>query len=209
MRAVTSDGNAEQRDTGHRLGRGFSLLIGGARSGKSDLVVRLGEAWKGPVVFLATAEVGGVHEDSDMEERVRRHQADRPSEWDLIEDPLLAPATIVSLTDDALVIIDCITLWASNMLFGGSAAELADSTSIEDRVAEAADSLGSMLAGRSAPTLVVSNEVGLGVHPETELGRTYRDILGRANRRLADHAEQTFFVSAGRVVKLENLELTW
>jgi len=204
MRAVTSDGNS-----GYRLGRGFSLLIGGARSGKSDLVVRLGEAWDGPVVFVATAEVGGVHEDSNMEERVQRHQADRPSDWDLIEDPMLGPDTIARLQADALVIIDCITLWASNMLFGESSADLADVGSFEDRVAEAADALGSALARRSAPTLVVSNEVGLGVHPESELGRTYRDSLGRANRRLTDHAEQTFFVSAGRVVKLENLELTW
>jgi len=189
----------------HRPGRGFSLLIGGARSGKSDLVVRLGEAWDGPVIFVATAEVGGVHEDSDMEERVKRHQADRPSNWDLIEDPKLAPAMIADLPENALVIIDCITLWVSNMLFGGSVG----AGSIEDHIAEAANSLGSALGARSVPTLVVSNEVGLGIHPETELGRTYRDILGRANRLLADHAEQTFFVSAGRVVKLENLELSW
>lgn len=183
-------------DSTLQLGRGFSLLVGGARSGKSDLAVELGKAWDGDVTFAATAEAL----DDDMANRISRHQSDRPESWDLIEAPLLNAANIAEVTPEALLIVDCITLLVSNLM-------MADKTNqqIEDHVSI----LTHALVSRTAPTIVISNEVGLGVHPDTELGRRYRGVLGRANKRLASRAETALFVSAGRVTPLQQLHVAW
>ena len=179
-----------------QLGPGMSLLLGGARSGKSDLAVRLGQAWPGAVTFVATATAG----DDDMAQRIERHQGERPPEWGVIESPFFAAEHAALLPTDDLVIVDCVTLLVANLMF--------------DRHPEAdimihIDTLGSALAARPAPSIVISNEVGLGVHPETAMGREYRDLLGRANRSIAAAAETSLFVVAGKVIPLHDLEPTW
>lgn len=179
-----------------RVGQGLTLLLGGARSGKSDLAVRLGEAWSGDVNFVATATAG----DDDMAQRIARHQDERPSDWALHELDHFGAADVDGLGTGALVIVDCITLLVMNLMTAGH-----DESAIAEHVAD----LGTVLAGRSAPTVVISNEVGLGIHPETALGREYRDILGRANRALAAHAETSLFVAAGKVLPLTTLDTTW
>ena len=178
------------------IGTGFTLLLGGARSGKSDLAVKLGESWDGDVILAATAEAG----DDDMAQRIARHQDDRPDHWGLIEAPLLGAHEIVDLDPGALVIIDCITLLVSNLLHADKS---------ETQIDEHASVLSHTLVSRSAPTLVITNEVGLGVHPTSELGRQYRDVLGRYNQRLAERAQAALFVAAGRVTPLETLTTTW
>lgn len=179
-----------------RVGRGFSILVGGVRSGKSDLAVRLGEKFDGEVVFAATAEPL----DDDMADRITRHQHDRPADWELIEAPLLDAGTIAAIDAQALLIIDCITLLASNLIFAKKT-----NAQIETHMSV----LGHALVSRTAPTIVISNEVGLGVHPETDLGRRYQGVLGRANKSLAARAETTLFVSAGKVVPLQQLDVGW
>lgn len=179
-----------------QLGRGLSLLVGGARSGKSDLAVKLGEAWPGQVTFVATATAG----DDDMANRISRHQAERPTDWSLVEAPSFRASDVANLAADDLVIVDCITLLVSNLMF----AEL-DERAIESHIEHVADEL----ASRTAPTIVISNEVGLGIHPETSLGRTYRDTLGRANRALASAAETSLFIVAGKALPLQDLATTW
>lgn len=178
------------------LGRGLSLLVGGARSGKSDLAVQLGEAWPDQVTFVATATAG----DDDMTKRISRHQDERPAGWTLIESPDFSAIHAEALAVDDLVIIDCITLLVSNLMFADN-----DEMAIDRHVTE----LGQVLASRTAPTLVISNEVGLGIHPETELGRIYRDTLGRANRSLAAVAETSVFVVAGKALPLRDLTISW
>lgn len=179
-----------------QLGRGLTLLLGGARSGKSDLAVQLGEAWSGDVTFVATATAG----DDDMATRIARHQAERPAGWHLIEQPHFNAIDAAELPDDALVIVDCATLLVANLLFAdlGEAAVLAH-----------VDALASALAARHGPTLMITNEVGLGIHPETALGRDYRDLLGRVNRSLAEQSETSLFVVAGKVLELETLDIGW
>lgn len=179
-----------------RVGRGLSLFIGGARSGKSDLVVDLGAAWEGDVVFVATATAG----DGDMAERIRRHQLDRPDGWGLVEDATFGAGALAAIDPGALVIVDCLTLLVSNLFFD----DLED-----DAVVEHVGALMSAACERSGPTLVVTNEVGLGLHPETSMGRRYRDLLGRVNRRAADIAETAVFVVAGRALELKGIETTW
>ena len=179
-----------------QLGRGLSLLVGGARSGKSDLAVQLGESWPDQVTFVATATAG----DADMTARISQHQNERPAGWTLVESPNFSATHAEALAVDDLVILDCVTLLVSNLMFADNA-----ESAINRHITE----LGQVLASRAAPTLVVSNEVGLGIHPETELGRIYRDTLGRANRSLAAAAETSLFVAAGKVLPLHELTIRW
>lgn len=172
---------------------GVTLLLGGARSGKSALAVQLATRWKGPVTFVATASV----DDDDFAERVRRHRADRPAAWTTVEESRAVAAALRSIEPDHLVILDCLSLWVSALMADGCD---------EDRATVAADDLADALAARTTPTLVVTNEVGMGVHPSTPLGREYRDVLGRVNRRLAERADRALLVVAGHVLRLRRPE---
>jgi adenosyl cobinamide kinase/adenosyl cobinamide phosphate guanylyltransferase len=172
----------------------LTLLLGGARSGKSALAVELGrrhqERHRSPVVYLATAPAGAG--DEDLDERIRHHRGERPTSWATIESEIdLIPA--MERADGATLILDCLTLWVSNVLLAArSSAAIQAQATLDARFA----------AAREEPTVVVSNEVGLGVHPPTELGREYRDLLGRVNRTWAAEADTTLFLAAGRAVPL-------
>lgn len=172
---------------------GLTLLTGGARSGKSHMAERLAAAAARPVVFVATAEAG----DADMAQRIERHRQDRPSEWATVEEAIELQRALEVADSEAAVIVDCLTLWTSNLFFG----EI-DETDVLGRCAGAAKAA----ALRSGPTIVVTNEVGLGLHPPTEIERRYRDLLGRVNREFATHADRTWLVVAGRVVPAVDLE---
>jgi adenosylcobinamide kinase / adenosylcobinamide-phosphate guanylyltransferase len=169
---------------------GLTLLVGGARSGKSDLAVEIGRRHDGAVTFIATAR----RFDDDMSRRIERHQTERPA-WPTIEAPVELRRAVIDVAADHLVIIDCLTLWVSNMMLE----EWSDEAVDEYAVATAA-----VAAARTAHTVVVSNEVGLGIHPANELGRRYRDLLGRVNRVWAAAATQTLFLVAGRAVPLHD-----
>ena len=168
----------------------LTFLLGGARSGKSRLAVRMATGWAGPVVFLATAEA----RDADMAERIERHRQERPAEWETLEAPLDLADALAGAPGEAFVVVDCLTLWVSNLLEAGRSA---------DGVEQAAREAAALAAERAAPTVVVSNEVGLGVVPETALGRTFRDVLGLVNAAFAAAAETTYLVVAGRVLELD------
>jgi adenosylcobinamide kinase / adenosylcobinamide-phosphate guanylyltransferase len=167
---------------------GFTLLLGGARSGKSALAVRMAREWSDPVTYVATAEAG----DEDMARRIARHRADRP-DWPLIEEPREL-ARVLRENPSGGLVIDCLNLWVANLL--------RDGIEEEALVSEAAAAAG-LAAARAAPAVAVSNEVGLGVHPATEQGRRFRDVLGRVNSAWARAAERSLLVVAGRTVELE------
>jgi adenosyl cobinamide kinase/adenosyl cobinamide phosphate guanylyltransferase len=170
----------------------FTFLIGGARSGKSSLAVRLASAFDGPVVVLVTAEP----RDEEMAERIRAHRATRPAAWKTVEAPLELLPAIRDVGEPSCVILDCLTLWVSNTLEAGDS---------EDEIDREARALASTLAERAAPAIVVSNEVGLGIVPANELARTYRDVLGRVNGSFAAAASRSFLVVAGRGLPLEEV----
>jgi len=169
----------------------LTMLVGGARSGKSRVAVELAEGASGPVVFVASA----VPADDDMRARVARHKRERPAEWSTIEEPIELGRVIEEQPPDATVIVDCLTLWLSNLM-------LEDVE--EEEIVASADALGRIAAARSAPVIVISNEVGSGIHPPTELGRRFRDLLGRVNATCARHAQETYLLVAGRVVRLQD-----
>lgn len=173
-----------------KIDRGLTLLLGGVRSGKSDLSVRLGSSWDGPVVFVATAEPI----DDDMAGRIERHRQDRPAGWPTVESPTIGADGIEALAPEPLLILDCLTVLVSNLML----ARLPVVPHIE--------ALADALAGRAGPSVMVSNEVGMGVHPETELGRAYRDLLGTANRLVAERATTALLIVAGRALPLERIE---
>jgi adenosyl cobinamide kinase/adenosyl cobinamide phosphate guanylyltransferase len=165
------------------------LLLGGARSGKSALALERGRAWGGTVTLIATAEAG----DEEMAERIRRHRAERPAEWSTIEEPLDLAGALARVDDDSAALIDCLSLWVANLLARGDR---------DDAVEERARAVAEQAAARSGLTVAVSNEVGLGVVPHTELGRRYRDVLGRVNADWAAAADEALFVVAGRPLRL-------
>lgn len=140
------------------------------------------------MAFLATA----TPLDADMAERIARHRAERP-DWPTIEEPIDLAGALRSALPGALVIVDCLTLWLSNLM----ASEVPD-----DAIVDRAAATATIAAGRRAPTVVVTNEVGSGIHPETELGRRYRDLLGAVNQRFAARSRRTLLVVAGRVLPM-------
>jgi adenosyl cobinamide kinase/adenosyl cobinamide phosphate guanylyltransferase len=166
-----------------------TLLLGGARSGKSALAERLAARWDGPVTVVVTAEAG----DAEMAERIRRHRARRPAGWRTVEEPLDLEAALALASERALVVLDCLTLWVSNLLEEGLT---------DEQVGRRARSAAAVAAARSAPTVVVSNEVGAGIVPADALSRRYRDLLGQVNAAWAAAADQALLLVAGRAVPL-------
>jgi adenosyl cobinamide kinase/adenosyl cobinamide phosphate guanylyltransferase len=162
----------------------MTFLLGGARSGKSALAVELALGWAGPVTVIATAEAG----DEEMAERIRLHRDARPAEWKTVEEPLELASAIERADADAAVIVDCISLWVANVL---------------DEDVDALNEAAVAAALQRERAIVVSNEVGLGVVPTSELGRRYRDALGRVNARWAAAADEAMLVVAGKVLRLQ------
>jgi adenosylcobinamide kinase / adenosylcobinamide-phosphate guanylyltransferase len=163
----------------------LTFLLGGARSGKSALAVELAAQANGPVTLIATAEAG----DAEMAERIRLHRAERPQDWTTVEEPRELEAALEATPDHATVVVDCLSLWVANVLDDGD---------VEERSERAI-----AIAKRRGRTIVVSNEVGLGVVPTSELGRRYRDVLGRVNAQWAAAADETSLVVAGKRLRLE------
>ena len=167
----------------------LTLLTGPAASGKSRLAAELAARWRGRVDVVATAE--GL--DEEMRARIERHRAERPEGWRVHEEPLDLEGALDLVPPDAFVIVDCLTLWTSNLLGAGEQ---------PDAVVGLAHDAAGVVAARTAPTVVITNEVGWGIVPVNELARSYRDLLGRVNATFAQRADRAWLVVAGRVLPL-------
>ncbi len=168
------------------------LILGGARSGKSNHAQRLAEEMGRPVLYVATATAG----DEEMAERIARHRAARPAHWRTVEAPVgVGRALAGVLGDGEVVLLDCLTLLVANLLM--ELGESADADVLEGRVTAELEELLAVCAAHKATLIVVSNEVGMGLVPPYPMGRVYRDVLGRANQWLAARAEQVIFMVAG------------
>ena len=158
------------------------LVLGGARSGKSRYAQALAEASRPQRLFLATAEAG----DGDMADRIARHRAERGEGWATREEPLeLAAALRAEARPDRIVLVDCLTLWLSNLMFSGRAP------------AQEITDLSREIGRLEGPVVFVSNEVGTGVVPPTPIGREFRDWQGRANQEVAAACGAVVLVTAG------------
>ncbi len=167
---------------------GTLLVLGGARSGKSSYAQARAEALDGELVFVATAQAF----DDEMDERIARHRADRGPRWSTIEAPIALGAAIRAHSRPGrALLVDCLTLWTSNLLLGG-----------QDIAAATADLLAAIAAAPGA-LILVTNEVGLGIVPDNPLARRFRDEAGRINRRVAASASEVVFIAAGLPLKLK------
>ena len=175
------------------------LILGGARSGKSSRAQQLALDLGGPdVLFVATAEAF----DDEMRARITAHRAERPAGWRTVEAPTRVAVQIAGAAAGVqVVLLDCLTLLVSNVLL--SAGEDASPQQVEAAViAEVGGLLAACRAG-DATWIMVSNEVGLGLVPPYPLGRLYRDVLGRANQRIAAAADQVWFMVAGLPMRVK------
>ncbi len=174
----------------------LTLVTGGARAGKSRHALSLVDR-AGPATFIATAQAL----DEEMRVRITRHRAERPAAWSTVEAPIHLAEAVRSAPAGDAVIVDCLTLWVSNLLL---AADASPEGLDPWYPSGAVDDLVVALGERRAPVVVVTNEVGLGIVPPTPLGRTYRDALGRVNQRVAEIAEVVLFVVAGIPMVVKN-----
>lgn len=158
-----------------------TLILGGARSGKSRFAQALAEQEEGRLVYVATA---GAY-DAEMEERVERHRDDRGEQWETVEEQYDLAAVIARYSGSSTLLVDCLTLWLSNVILG------------EQDVGAAIAGLVAALNACDGHVILVSNEVGSGIVPETPLGRAFRDEAGRLNQRVAAQADTVALVVAG------------
>lgn len=175
-------------------GNKFTLLLGGARSGKSSYAEGWAAKQNGKVLFVATAQAF----DNEMRERIAAHRALRPAEWATLEAPLATGEAIVQAFESArydVVVVDCMTLLASNALL--QLPENAPQSDATAAIVAEAEALWAAYQRTGGQWLVVSNEVGMGVVPPSRLGRYYRDGLGRANQVLAASADEVLLFVAG------------
>lgn len=171
----------------------LTLLIGGARSGKTALAVDLARAYAGDggdVTYLATAPAV----DDDMRERIARHRAERPAEWATIEEQLDLTGALAR-AETGMVVLDCLTLWTSNLIWH----DIGDHD-----VRRRAEGAAAAAADRADPVVAITNEVGLGIVPDNALARRYRDLHGWVNQNWAAHATTVLHMVAGRAVRLDD-----
>jgi adenosylcobinamide kinase/adenosylcobinamide-phosphate guanylyltransferase len=189
--------------TGH-----FTLVLGGARSGKSAWAERHVAESGRPVLYVATATAG----DDEMTERIAAHRARRPAHWYTVEAPTqLLPAIQTSATPGDAVLVDCLTLWVSNALLAAIAEQDPEQippatwATAETALVGEVRALIEFARARDLHLVLVSNEVGMGIVPATPLGRGYRDILGRVNQAVTSEADAVMLMIAGLAVDLRRL----
>ena len=173
------------------------LILGGVRSGKSREALRvaalLPPGFRG--CFLATAQAL----DADMQARVARHQAERPQGWTTVEEPYDIAGACERLAGRCdVIVLDCLTLWVSNLLLRGDK---------DAAILDATDNLARHAALRRLSLIMVSNEVGAGVHPPTQIGLRFRDVLGEVNQRLAAVSDRVTYMVAGIPMVIKNVPL--
>ena len=168
------------------------FVIGGCRSGKSrhalETAARIAANKR---IFIATC----IPYDAEMKQRVDRHQKERGRDWQTVEAPVDLPQTVTDSSRQAdVVLIDCLTLWISNLLM-----EIEDDETITERIF----SLAQTLESATCPVILVSNEVGAGIVPENQLARRFRDLVGTANQTLAEQADRVVWMVAGIPVRIK------
>lgn len=172
------------------------FITGGARSGKSRFAEQTAHKFGAPLCYLATAQIL----DDEMGQRILKHQQRRGDAWLTIEEPLQLAETLANHDGTCnAVLIDCLTLWLSNLLmlheYLGAKAE--------ERILEDVRNLAETLRGMKTPVIIVSNEVGMGIVPENRLARMFRDIAGQANQIISAAASEAWLVASGIPLKLK------
>jgi adenosylcobinamide kinase / adenosylcobinamide-phosphate guanylyltransferase len=169
-----------------------TLILGGARSGKSSYAQNLAQVTGKSVTFLATAQAL----DEEMLTRIQKHRAERPAHWETLEIPCDIAPHVQQIKSD-VVILDCVTLLVSNLLMQFVKDDLVDEQPFMLAVQKEINDLTEMFRVHEKDWIIISNEVGLGLVPPYQMGRVYRDALGWANQRLARETDKVIFMVAG------------
>lgn len=183
----------------------LTLILGGARSGKSSYALQLAINHGGPVTYVATAQAL----DPEMQNRIENHRLERPQGWKTLEAPRGVAAALKGQPEHAgVILLDCLTLLVTNLLMDAAPDEdhpdeSAAAQAIEQELAQ----LLGMAPSSKADWIMVSNEVGLGLVPPYPLGRVYRDLLGRVNQKLAAAADEVFWMVAGIPVPIHDYRM--
>lgn len=168
----------------------LTLVLGGARSGKSSYAENMAEQSGLTLRYLATGRAW----DGEMQDRIRLHQDRRGSQWTTTEEPLDLAGTLARITSaESVVLVDCLTLWVTNLMMA------------ERDVEQACHELAANLASLSGPVIFVSNEVGLGIVPDNAMARAFRDHAGRLNQIVAAHCQTVVFIAAGLPLVLKDI----
>ncbi len=168
------------------------FVTGGARSGKSSFALKKASLVTGGKVFLATAEAI----DPEMKERIEKHRKDRGEEWETYEEPLNVSGVIEESSERCnVLVLDCLTIWLSNVMWAGS--------DVLREIDNLASTLKRFSDNSSATLFIVSNEVGLGIVPENETARRFRDLAGALNQRVAGISGEVYWIVAGIPVKIK------
>ena len=178
----------------------LTFIIGGARSGKSAFAMKLAKEQK-HVCYIATADSGHASQidDGEMLERIQKHRKNRPADWETVEAPLELDKAVSNLNGAFdVVLIDCITLYVTNILLGGS-----EEAGDEYIIIDAINKLCIVCKKLSSHVIIVSNEVGYGIVPDNVLSRRFRDIAGYANQIIAKEADNVYLVTAGIETKIK------
>ena len=167
------------------------FITGGARSGKSAFAERLANGMTGKRAYIATAQAL----DPEMAARIQHHRERRGATWDTYEEPLAIADLLVKLNERyQIVLLDCLTLWLSNVMAH---------TEGDDAVNSRSDVLVAAIKGFDGSTIIVSNEVGLGIVPDNPLARRFRDFAGMLNQKMAQAADEVYFTAAGIPMKIK------
>lgn len=180
----------------------FILVLGGARSGKSEFAEELAAGWGLPVTYVATAAAG----DPEMARRIASHRERRPAMWRTVEETHLLPGVVARQGNrPGVVLVDCLTIWLSNLLLDDKFphSNFSD-TEKEKSIQSLVEQFAGQASGSPAHVIAVACEVGLGLVPEYPLGRMFRDLAGWANRRLAQQADEVYFVAAGLALEIKS-----
>jgi adenosylcobinamide kinase/adenosylcobinamide-phosphate guanylyltransferase len=177
----------------------ITFVIGGAKSGKSSFVLKEASGIAGRKAFIATAEAL----DEEMKRRIEKHRVERGNEWDTFEEPV----QLVSVLRDVVcsyktVVIDCLTIWLSNIIARRELAE-PDGKTVEESMDELEQYLREIKKGEGSDLYLVSNEVGMGIVPENKLARQFRDLAGTLNQKIAGLADEVYMVTAGIPVRIK------
>lgn len=173
-----------------------TLITGGVRSGKSRFAEQRALQHGAPLCYLATAQAL----DGEMDERISRHRARRGNDWQTVEEPLALPQTLARLDGSCnAILVDCITLWLTNLLLMRERTD----AELEEMILGDVHRLATTLRGMGTPVLLVTNEVGMGIVPEHHLGRLFRDIAGQANQILAATCSEVYALISGIPLKLK------
>lgn len=180
----------------------LTFVTGGARSGKSRQAEMLAAATGAPVVYLATMEPL----DEELERRVALHRTRRPGDWTTAEEPLALGAALAGLDTGATVLLDCVSLWVSNLLFATvpdiAAAGVADWDRVVERALREATEILAIQRERHGTMVAVSNEVGSGIVPGEAVSRCYRDALGLVNQSFAMASDEAYLLVSGLPLRL-------